>query len=191
MFQRGRSQHADTPGLRGLNVSRWWDRLHAEWIEDACAAVGVAPPPTFEERVDAAERALTIFYQNTRSFVPEAGPVIRALSERFEIHMASGNPAYTLETVLDRIGVRSLVGHPFGSDLLGLRKEHDRFYSAILETIGARAEETIVADDDVQMLAKAGSLGILTVKIGGTGDGAPDHAVDSFAELPDLLNSLE
>ena len=170
VWKRGCRQYVENPGSRGLNLTRWWDRLHAEWISETCAAVGVDPPPTFEERVDVAERVLTIFFQNTQSIVPEAASTIRSLSHRFELHMASGNPGWVIETVLERLGVRNLMGNPFGSDLLGLRKEDDRFYPAILEAIGAAAEEAIVVDDDDSALTRARRLGIVTVRVGGTGN---------------------
>ena len=191
VWQRGCRQYVEDRGVRGLNLARWWDRLHAEWIDEMCVVVGVDPPPTFEKRVDVAEQALTFFFQNTRSIVPAAASTISELSQSFEIHMASGNPGWVIETVLVRLGVRNHVGNPFGSDLLGLQKGHNQFYPAILDAIGAGAQEVIVVDDDHSALVRAGKLGILTVKVGGTRNGDHDHGVETIAKLPDLLNSLD
>lgn len=188
--ERGWQEYVAEPGLRGLNLARWWDRVHAEWIEEACIAVGVEPPPTFEQRVDAAERVLAHFFQNTQSVVPEAAATIHAVSEAHQVHMASGNPGWVVETVLDRLTVRDRVGHPFGSDLVGFQKGHDQFYPTILDAVGAKADQTIVVDDGDDALARAARLGIVTVKVGAPGDAGHDHRIQTISELPALLCSL-
>ena len=69
---------------------------------------------------------------------PEPLGAIEKLSGQFEIHMASGNPSFVVETVLPRLGVSDRVGRPFGSDLVGCQKGDSRFYPAILEACGGR-----------------------------------------------------
>ena len=80
VWERGCQEFVAGPGLRGLNMTRWWDRLHSEWITETCATVGVEPPPTFEQRVDAAERVLTFLLMNSGSIVPTAASTITALT---------------------------------------------------------------------------------------------------------------
>ena len=173
-------------GLRGLNLSRWWDHLHAEWIAETCKVVGVDAPQTFEERVDLAERINTTIYQSIDAVVPGAAASISTLSGAFEMHMASGNPAWFIEVVLQRLEVRQLIGKPFGSDLIGYQKGDERFYPSILEATGARAADVTVVDDGEAPLAVARRLGIRTVKVGGSKDGA-DLWVEDMSQLPDVL----
>ena len=157
VWNRGNEEYREALGLRRLNLSRWWDRLHAEWVLQLCDEVGVETPYTFEERVDAAERALANVYLNTNAVFPGSGGAIKALAKDFEIHTASGNPSWVVETVLSRVGVRELIGQPFGSDLVGFHKGHRSFHAHILNEVGARPEESIVVDDGETPLLAAKS----------------------------------
>ena len=190
VWNRGSEEYREAPGLRRLNLSRWWDRLHAEWVRQLCDEVGVKAPCTFEERVDAAERALTRVYLNTNAVFPGSGSAIRSLADDFEIHTASGNPSWVIETVLARIGVRELIGTPFGSDLVGFQKGHSTFHARILREVGARPEASVVVDDTEAPLLAARKLGAKTVKIGSSGSGQFDLTIDSLSELPDAIRKV-
>ena len=187
VWRRGSSEFRSDPGRRGLNLSRWWDRVEAEWIAEVCEVVGVDAPETFEERVDAAERATIHILENTEGVLPGAAGAIEELSGRFEIHMASGNPSFVVETVLRRLGVRDRVGRPFGSDLVGYQKGDSRFYPAILEAVGAQPSRTIVVDDGAEPIAAARAAGLKTVQVGCPSGGGSDLVVGSLAELPDVI----
>lgn len=177
-------------GLRGLNLSRWWDRVFAEWIAQTCRAVGVCPPATFEARVDAAERVLAFFYLHTDALVPGAAETIRSLSRRFQIHTASGNPSWIVQKVIERLGVADVVGRPFGSDLVGVQKGNEQFYPGILARIGVSASEALLADDGDGALCHAARWGIRVVKVGTRGHGDEGAAIGSIADLPRLLESF-
>ena len=190
VWNRGNEEYREALGLRRLNLSRWWDRLHAEWVLQLCVEVGVEAPCTFEERVDAAERALTNVYLNTNAVFPGSGAAIRALANDFEIHTASGNPSWIVETVLSAIGVRELIGRPFGSDLVGFHKGHDSFYARILNEVGALPEASIVVDDGDAPLLDAGKIGAKTVKVGAAESGPFDLTIGSLSELPDVIFAI-
>ena len=190
MWSRGCREFRGDPGLRGLNLSRWWDRVEAEWIAEVCKVVGVEAPETFEERVDVAERATIHILDNTEGVFPGAAGAIEELSGRFEIHMASGNPSFVVEAVLRRLGVSDRVGKPFGSDLVGCQKGDSRFYPAILETVGAEPSRAVVVDDGAEALAAARAVGLKTVQVGGPPSEKSDMTVGSLAELPDVIADL-
>lgn len=190
VWNRGSEEYREAPGLRGLNLSRWWDRLQAEWVQQLCDEVGVEAPCTFEERVDAAERALTHVYLNTNAVFPGSAAAIRHLADDFEIHTASGNPSWVIETVLARIGVRERIGTPFGSDLVGFQKGHGAFHARILREVGARPEASVVVDDAEAPLLAARKLGAKTVRIGGNGSDRFDLTIGSLSELPDAIGKV-
>ena len=190
VWRRGSSEFRPDPGRRGLNLSRWWDRVEAEWIAQVCEVVGVEAPGTFEERVDVAERATIHILENTEGIFPGAAGAIEELSGRFEIHMASGNPSFVVETVLRRLDVRDRVGRPFGSDLVGFQKGDSRFYPAILEAVGAEPSRAVVVDDGAEPIAAARAAGLKTVQVGVPPSGEPDLTVGSLAELPGVVSEL-
>lgn len=187
-------------GLRALETqapaerpspAAWWDRMNAEWIAECCRRVGVPAPRSPHGRVEVAEAGLAFFFEHTRTLLPGGAAAIRALAARFEIHMASGNPAWVCEAVLRRLGVRDLVGHPFGSDLAGaLKNDWSRFYGAILSRVGAPAERAIVVDDDDTALAAARALGARTAKVGLPGAAPHDWVVEALADLPPQLEGV-
>ena len=187
VWNNGNEEYREALGLRSLNLSRWWDRLHAEWVLQLCDEVGVEAPCTFEERVDAAERALTNVYLNTNAVFPGSGAAIKALAKNFEIHTASGNPSWVIETLLSGMDVRELIGKPFGSDLVGYHKGHRTFHARILKEVGALPEVSIVVDDDDSPLLAARKLGAKTVKVGGAGLDHFDLTIGSLSELPDAI----
>ncbi len=185
---RGFQDYNDEGGLRGLNLARTWDRLHADWIVETCAAVGVAAPKTREGQVDAAERVLTHFYLNTRGVFPGVVEAVSELGNSFDIHMASGNPSWIVQTVLDRLGLQDIVGKPFGSDLLGVRKESQSFYPKIFGEIGANPKDVFVVDDEDDALAAAERAGAKTVKVGKASNRSYGFIVESLSELPQLIS---
>jgi phosphoglycolate phosphatase-like HAD superfamily hydrolase len=175
------------------HASDWWDRVNAQWIEEACKLVGVTAPRTPKARADIAERALDFYCRNTRGVFPGTADVIAQLAERFELHMASGNPARIVEALLRRLNVRELIGFPFGSDLAGALKRapHEQFYRAITTKIGGHPEKLIVVDDYDRPLAAARELfGAVTVRVGTPSETDGDNIViDRLSSLPALIDS--
>ena len=180
----------DTPAPDCPAPADWWRDVHAAWIAEACRLAGVDAPTTLAARADVAESALGYYFGNTEGLIPGAAEAISQLSGRFELHMASGNTARTVETVLERLGVRKLAGQPFGSDLAGAHKQHGvAFYGAVLAGIGGRPERFIVVDDGDTPLAAARQLGAITVKVGRGGDGEHNLVIDTLADLPAAIES--
>jgi FMN phosphatase YigB (HAD superfamily) len=167
----------------------WWRELQAEWIARACTLAGVDAPASLEQRAQAGRDALAHYFGHTQALVPGAAAAIAELAERFELHMSSGNPAFIVELVLERLGVRPLVGHPFGSDLLGIYKQQAaHFYRALFERIDADPAEIWVVDDMDGPLAAAHALGARTIKIGASGGTlAPARVAETFARVPELI----
>jgi FMN phosphatase YigB (HAD superfamily) len=170
-------------------VAEWWDEVNVAWIEEACALAGVDAPPTRRERIAAGERAVAVYYTNTRALQPGAGDAVRALAHRCELHMASGNPTIIVEAALRRLGVRASVGRAYGSDLAGAFKPGPAFYAAILNGLGVSAREVVVVDDQEVALSAARALGARTVQVGGT-SAVADLAVGSLADLPGQIDRL-
>ena len=183
----------EMPESNRPHPSAWWDSLNAEWIEEACKLVGVTAPGTPRARTDVAEQALDFFCRNTESFFPGVADAITQLAQRFELHMASGNPAWIVEALLRRLDVRDLVGHPFGSDLAGAHKgtPYEQFYRAITDKIGGHPEKLIVVDDYDKPLAAARELfGAVTVRVGTPSETDGDNIViDRLSSLPALIDS--
>lgn len=189
VWLEGTKTYKEDQGHRRLNLSRWWDRVHAEWIGQLCGVVGVDTPETFEQRVDVAERAKTFVFLNTTAVYERAAGAIQQLAKGYELHMASGNPAWIIETILERLGVRDLVGEPFGCDLIGYQKGHDRFYPAILDSLGASPGSTAVVDDSESHLQRAANHGLRTIRV--LEDPTPssaDVSIASISELPDVID---
>jgi FMN phosphatase YigB (HAD superfamily) len=176
-------------GAQRLAPDLFWRALEHEWIERACALAGVVPPASAAERTLAARAASAHYFGHTRALVPDAAATIAELAQRCELHMSSGNPAFVVELVLQRMAVRPLVGQPFGSDLLGVYKQDAAsFYRTLLTRIDADPRQVWVVDDMDGPLAAAHALGARTIKIGTTTSTATHARVtDTFARVPELI----
>jgi FMN phosphatase YigB (HAD superfamily) len=172
------------------SVAEWWDDANARWVEATCALVGVDAPVTRRECIAAGERALAVYFTNTRAVFPGVAGAVRALAARFDVHMASGNPAIVVEAVLRQLGVRASIGRAFGSDLAGVFKFGPAFYAAVLAAVGGRSERTVVVDDQDVSLEAARAVGARTVKVGAA-SAASDLAVASLADLPAAIDRLD
>lgn len=80
-------------------------------------------------------------------------------------------------------------------------KPAESFFSSALGMLGVRPEETVMIGDDIESdvlgAQRAGMTGVL-VKTGKyqpealrDANGTPDHVIDSFADLPQLITSLD
>jgi phosphoglycolate phosphatase-like HAD superfamily hydrolase len=164
----------------------WWRELQAHWIELACPRAGARAPSSAAERAQAARDALAHYFRHTDAPVPGAAAAIVDLARDCELHMSSGNPSFMVELALERLGVRALVGHAFGSDLLGVHKQQaEHFYRVLFARIGADPGDAFVVDDMDAPLAAAHALGARTIKIGDRPGAAP-HArlLATFALVP-------
>ena len=95
--------------------------------------------------------------------------------------------------VLDQLGVRDLVGYPFGRDLAGHMKNTADLHPAILRIADAAPETSVVVDDSPDALANAREAGTRTVLVAANGHpGAPhiDRVIGGIAELPEAISSL-
>lgn len=191
--ERGFRELNEIPESQRPAPATWWDQMHAEWIIEACNLLHLKPPNTQEDCVAIANQALKFYFENTRAIFPNIAKTIMALNQFCELHTASGNPAWIIETVLQHIGIRDIVGFPFGTDLANAYKgQSEKFYGTILERIGKPHSRVIVVDDGDQTLCAAHNLyGAITIKIGQPSEDVKhDLVVSSLAEVPQHIESL-
>ena len=193
VFAKGLREIDEMPESNRPHPSDWWDGVHAEWIQEACKLMGLAAPGTPRARAEIAERAFDFYCRNAEASFPGTADAIRQLAEQFELHMASGYPAWIVEALLRRLDVRELIGYPFGSDLAGALKRapYQQFYRAITAKIGGHLEKLIVVDDYEKPLAAARELlGAVTVRVGAPSEADGDNIViDRLSSLPALNDS--
>ena len=188
--QRANRRLAERPPQRWPSPADWWRGANSDWIVEVCKIVGVHAPATLEQRLAAADYAMTTYFSNTRAIFPGVKAAICFLANQFEIHMASGNPAIVVECVLQNVGVRELIGQPYGTDILGTYKGDPAFYEAILSSVGRDPSEAIVVDDTPRCVREASAAGAKTVIVGQKTELA-DLAVESLAELPLAIERIE
>ena len=148
----------------------------------------MAAPKTREGQVDVAERILTHYYQNTRGVLPGVEEAVKELGKNHAIHMASGNVSWIVQTVLERLDLRNIVGKPFGLDLLGVRMDSQTFYSKIFQEVGADPQDVLIVDDEDVALEAAQRAGAKTAKVGKASNHSCDFIVESLSELPQLIS---
>jgi putative hydrolase of the HAD superfamily len=125
----------------------------------------------------------------------DAGCVVETLVQRYTLAVctnASVSRRADIERALDRVGLASYFREIFCHTELGSRKEDARFWSAVLERLGAKPDETVMIGDSLgpDVLAPLRS-GIAAVWFNWKREPIP--AVVGFPvvhRLPDLLSLL-
>lgn len=159
-------------------------------VTGMCAELGITPPSP--------ERYFELWQQVDRyvastgeAAYPFAAESIQALAKLVPLHMATGNPSWRVEALLDALGVRHLIGFPAGPDLVDIFKDDPRFYSRIFERTGIPAAEALVVDDTASCLAHATTAGAQTAHIdaAGTCNCPAHHHLPTLADLPALVST--
>ena len=162
-------------------------------IQGMAEHLGIEPPDD-----DTCMRLDDDFHRHVRGtgdfFFDASAAVVRALAGSYDIHTASGNTSWLIDLMLKRLGVRELVGLPFGSDLVSTRKGSPDFYPRIFERAGTDPGTALVVDDDPHQLALATELGAATVLVRPDPSEASTRSFDAviteIGQLPTTICAL-
>lgn len=120
---------------------------------------------------------------------PEAHRVLEQLSKHVCLGFMGNQPVETLEKLRES-GILEYFHHQkmSGHYPKGLIKPNPEFFKAVLEEAGARAEESVIVDDNIERgLVPAKALGMTTVWYKllerEVPEGAVDYTVTSLSEL--------
>lgn len=130
---------------------------------------------------------------------PGALEVVAALAARYRVALAANQPSWAAEP-LRRAGVLDLLDDGRMSEYLGFDKPDPRLFLAVLERVGARAEEAVMVGDRLDTdIGPAKRLGLRTIRVR-TGIHAiqearwpgdlPDTTVDRLADVPAAIERL-
>ncbi len=199
----GRANSALVPELF-RNRERWRDDdpLVSErsfgvlWLTEMCRFLGHAPPVS-----DAAWQlslAVSAYVcRHADCAFPATIDVIRELALSYDVHLATGNPSWRMEPLLEQWGVRDLIGVPAGTDLVRVMKDSLQFHPAVLALAGVAPERAVVVDDDPEQVRRARALGARGVWVAagaedrsGAGCDVADAVISNIAELPDALRGI-
>ena len=125
--------------------------------------------------------------------VADAAATIRKLATNGDVHLATGSMSWNALAVLDRIGVRELIGFPCGSDLVGVNKGFAAYYERLFAAVNVNPRDAIVADDSPRQLALASAIGASTVLVG-LEQPEPVQAtlaVSGIAEVPGAVAAID
>lgn len=131
-----------------------------------------------EVETHVAEQASAVF--------PGARDAIEALSRRWAVHTATGNPSRRVVAYFRGMDALHLLGVPSGPDLVGIWKQAPEFYERTFALAGVDARDALVVDDDPARLLTAASLGARTVLVDGAG-GEQQDSVDAVISVIDEL----
>ncbi len=138
------------------------------------------------------------FLEETRRTVDRNRLLLGQWRESFRLGIVS-NFYGNLETVCEELGIRSLFGCMIDSSRLGVLKPDPRIFTAALNRLGVRAQETVFVGDNVYRdMEGARNLGMPHVLLAGRSPASPapccpgDPVIRSLEELgPLLLNGAD
>jgi HAD superfamily hydrolase (TIGR01509 family) len=187
----GRANRAVFPSVWARNEEWGTDpavRQRREAIEilaAMCEHLGEPVPPEdrsaalwLDVETHVAEQATAVF--------PGARSAIEALSQRWSVHTATGNPSRRVVAYFRGMDALHLLGVPSGPDLVGIWKQAPEFYERTFALAGVDARDALVVDDDPARLVTAASLGARTVHVDGA-DREPQGSFDAVISVIDEL----
>jgi phosphoglycolate phosphatase-like HAD superfamily hydrolase len=163
-------------------------------VQGMADELGIAPPN--EDTCMRLDNDFTRYVRVHGDFFFDASAgVVRTLAARYELHMTSGNASAEIEVMLDRLGVRDLVGFMCGSDLVDTRKGGPDFYPRLFAATKTDPADAVVVvvDDQPAQLAQAAALGAATVLIEATPSGVTHPVaatIRTIDELPAAITGL-
>ncbi len=161
-------------------------------VQGMCSWLGIAPPS--DEECIRLGRAFSVHVRgNSRAVFPQAAEMVRTLARDHDLHLATGNPSWLAEPLLEGIGVRDLVGLACGPDLIGVAKVSDAFHRTLFEAVGVAPGDAVVVDDSPGQVANARAAGAATVLVTREPvDGEPaDCVVSGPSEVAGAIAALE
>ena len=123
-----------------------------------------------------------------------AHETLATLSRRYRIGVATNasvSKRNMIEVALGRVGLRDYVSDVFCYSEIGARKDSDDFWRAILERLGAEAEDLVMVGDSLagDVLAPR-SFGIYAIWFNPTGAAAGTQ-VPTIARLPEAVALID
>ena len=172
---------------RGVEVGvDWWPAQDRRWLAGMCEQVGVGMPADVDGTVRASRAHVMAHIECAYS---DAAPAVRAMHVRgLTLHLASGGQTYELEPYLRRMGIRELIGRPYGVDLLGVNKTSRRYYERIVADAGVDPRDALVVDSHARPLEWADAVGFRTVHVDRLRTGSRFTRISSLDELDALLD---
>ena len=131
-------------------------------------------------------------------FIPGAEQLLKDLSPRYDLYLASNGAAAVQHPRLDDAGIRPYFKGIFISEEIGADKPSKAFFDACFAAIpGFRAEEAVMVGDSLTSDIRGGrNAGLRTVWFNPHGkepraDIRPDYTIHALSELPFLLKSMQ
>ncbi len=194
----GRANRAVFPGVSARNGEWGTDpayrqrREGIEIIAAMCDHLDLARPSG--HRSEELWRAVEIHVasQGTAIF-PGARAALEALSNRWPVHTATGNPSRRVVAYFRSIDALDLLGVPSGPDLVGIWKAAPEFYDRTFALAGVDPRAAVVVDEALVQLDLAASRGAWTVLVDASGeeDGSDfDAVVSVIDEVPAAVEAI-
>jgi phosphoglycolate phosphatase-like HAD superfamily hydrolase len=167
-------------------------RIAVATVQGMAEELDIAPPDedTYMRLDDDFSRYVRI---HGDFFFDTSANIVRTLAASYDLHMASGNDSKLIELMLDRLGVRDLVGFMCGSDLVDTRKGGPDFYPRLFAATTTDPAGAVIVDDQPAQLAQAAALGAATMLIEATPSDAThpvDATIRTIDELPAAIAAL-
>ena len=165
-------------------------------LTEMCRFLGHAPPDPEAARELFVEVSVYVCRRADCAF-PATIDVIRELALSYDVHLATGNPSWRMEPLLEQWGVRDLIGVAAGTDLVRVMKDSPQFHPSVFALAGVAPENAVVVDDDPEQVRRACALGARGVWVAagaedrsGAGCDVADAVISNIAELPDALRGI-
>lgn len=167
-------------------------------IERALRALG--DPADTDDIAALAKRFLAIYAPRaarlTKLF-PGAQTLLRGLQDQgVALGVVTNKPEAVSRSMLEALGVAGMVGAVVGGDTLPVKKPDARPMLAALDTLGCAPEAAVMIGDSAvdAEAARAAGMALILVTFGYTrkpvDELGADAVVDSFAEVPKVLDAL-
>jgi phosphoglycolate phosphatase len=167
-------------------------------IERALRALG--EPAETDNIAALAKRFLAIYAPRaarlTKLF-PGAQTLLRGLQDQgVALGVVTNKPEAVSRSMLEALGVAGMVGAVVGGDTLPVKKPDARPMLAALDTLGCAPEAAVMIGDSAvdAEAARAAGMALILVTFGYTrkpvDELGADAVVDSFAEVPKVLDAL-
>lgn len=140
------------------------------------------------------------YHDNTAALVPfpETVPTLETLSREYPLGVITGGT--NGREKLSRLGLNEFFETVFVGPTYGSSKRNPEIFRAALSSLGATPSESVYVGDRPELdFPQPNRLGMTTVRIttgryagvDANGEAQPDYTLDSLAELPALLDSID
>lgn len=145
--------------------------------------------PETQEAEEEYKNLCNFDYHNLSHITPDAKEILVKLSRSYRLGLMANQRAKSLE-LIQEAGLANILNHTQMSEHIGLEKPNPKFYSSILNECHAKAEESVLVDDNwYRGLAQAKNIGMKTILLKRDIIPTPPEAKPDWTiyKLPDLL----